>query len=111
MKLLLLIPMLIFAGCATQPAQMQTRYVLDNAGNLQQQQYFTPDNSDKYWKTVVIVGASVLGVAGIVWLIDEWKEPDEVTVQTQDNPLIAKGGSSMTEWTTDFVAPVYQTVN
>ena len=109
-KLAILIPMLIFAGCASTQPTMQTRYVLNSAGDLQEQQYYTPNNDDKYWKTGAIIGASIIGIAGLAWLIDEWREPNEVTVEAapQSSQLFPTGGTTQSSWSTDFVQPVYQ---
>ena len=113
-KLLVLLPaLMIFAGCAGTPT-MQTRYALDSSGNLQQQQYYVPSNEDKYWKTAAIVGASIVGIAGLAWLIDEWRTPDPVAVQSQ-SPLIPSNGFSTTTTTSEFdntfITPGYVTVN
>ena len=93
MKLLLLIPMLIFAGCATQQPTMQTRYVMDSSGNLAQQQYLVPasDTGNKLLETVAIVGLGIVGLYFVGEVFDVWDD-DPAPAAAPSNPLVAAGG-------------------
>lgn len=100
--------MLSIGATAQAADQIATRYVLDASGNLVEQQYMVPDNSDRTWKTVGIVALSLLGIAGAVWLVNEWSEDDDPQpVQQPSNGLVPTAGSSTQTWQTDFLVPTY----
>jgi len=115
-KLLVLIPaLLIFAGCASQPAHMSTRYVLDGDGNIAQQQYMVPAKSDnRLLETVAIVGLGIVGLYFVGEVFDVWDD-DPAPAPAQGPSLIPSSGHSSTTTTSDFdtqfITPGFVSVN
>lgn len=110
-KAVVLAVTLALGACASAQPQLKTRYVLDSKGDLATEQYYVQAQSDndKYWKTALVVGASVLGIAGMVYLIDTWTSDDTTTTTAAppSNGLVPTGGSSSSSWSTDYLVPTY----
>ena len=106
MKRIILIAALLSLGACASAPTMQTRYGLDGAGNLTQQQYIVDgsDTNSKVWESVAVIGAGIIGFYFIGELFDVWDSDDPAPVASSPG-LTASGGTSMTEWTTDFIYP------
>jgi len=112
-KLLVLLPaLMIFAGCASSPT-MGTRYTLDANQNIVEEQYIvsTGSESDKYWKTALIIaggfaGLYVLGEAFDVW--DDDPAPAAAPVVPNNGLIAASGGQFQASgFQTNYIQPTY----
>jgi len=105
-KLLLLIPLLVFAGCATQ--QMGTRYVLDSAGNLQAQQYVIQNNEAEMWKIAGVITLGVIGLGTLAYLFDRNNNQD---VQQTSPFILPANGTQTSTFSNSYILPDFQVVN
>jgi len=110
----LLSTMLAIGGCATAPPTIQSRYELDDTGNIVQRQYVqpAPETTSKLAETALIIGLGIIGLYFVGEVFDVWEDdPAPAAAPAQPvNQLVPKGGTSQSSWTTDFIAPTWTTV-
>jgi len=117
--LIVLVLATLIGGCATAKApQLGMRYELDGSGNMVQRQYVMPTAETSAcvagginWCIAALIGVGV--VVGVYGLDRIYSKNNNETTSTTTNtiPLVPSGGSSSTQWSSDFIAPVYTTVN
>jgi len=108
------ISLLALGACTTAAPPMQTRYALSQNGNITSYQYQPPANGSACTTGSInwcVAAAITAGVLVGVWGLDRvFNKPDTSEPSAPSNPLIASGGSSTSEWSTDFLVPTWTPV-
>lgn len=116
MKRAILIAVTLFLGaCATAQPTLRTTYGLDASGNLVERQVLVPaaDNgSSKVLESVAIIGLGIVGLYFVGELFDVWDDDKPQAAAAPVSPLVPSSGMQyqVTGFNSEFIAPVYQTV-